>query len=405
MKTHTQVAIVGAGPAGLLLGRLLHLAGIENVILEQRSRKFLEDRIRAGLLEHATVEVLQQAGVDDRLRREGDLHEGFEVRFDGTRTRIPMSELPGGRTTVLYPQQEVVKDLLAARDITGDRIDFEVSDVRVMDLDSNQPGIGFRDTNDVEQELRCDFIAGCDGFHGVCRPSIPDGVLKSFPHDYPFAWLGVLADAAPNGRELIYAHHRNGFAMQSLRSPTISRLYLQVPPSDSVEHWSDERIWTELQTRLAIDGDWKISEGPVLYKNLNPMRSFVTEPLQYGNLFLAGDAAHIVPPTAAKGLNLAVSDITVLSDGLVTYYKQGDRSVLDAYSGVALRRIWRAQEFSRSMTSLLHYVPGEEFEARLQHARLAGLVSSEAALKAFCEVYGGLPFEGRNHHASIKSLV
>jgi p-hydroxybenzoate 3-monooxygenase len=402
MKTRTQVAIVGSGPAGLLLGRLLHLAGIENVILERRSRRFVEDRIRAGLLEHATVEVLRQAGVDGRLRREGDFHEGFEVRFGGTRTRVPMAELTGGRTTVLYPQQEVVKDLLAARDTTGDRIDFEVSDVRLENIGTDQPGIRFRDANGARHELRSDFIAGCDGFHGVCRPTIPDGVLKSFQQNYPFAWLGVLADAAPNGRELIYAHHRNGFAMQSLRSPTTSRLYIQVPPGDSVEHWPDERIWTELQTRLAVDGDWKVSEGPVLYKNINPMRSFVTEPLQYGNLFLAGDAAHIVPPTAAKGLNLAVSDITVLSDGLVTYYEHGDRSVLDAYSQVALRRIWRAQEFSRSMTSLMHHVPGEEFEARLQHARLAGLIGSAAALKAFCEVYVGLPFEGRIHHDAVK---
>jgi len=399
METRTQVGIIGAGPAGLLLGRLLHLAGIENVVLELRSREYVEHRIRAGLLEHSTVEVLGLAGVDERLRREGAFHEGFEIRFSGTRTRVPMADLTGGRMTVMYPQQEVVKDLLRARDETRDPIRFEVSGVHVADPTSARPVIRYR-AEGRERELRCDFIAGCDGFHGVCRPSIPARVLTTFQRDYPFGWLGVLADVPPSTYELIYAHHPDGFALHSMRSPTVSRLYLQAPPDDDMALWPDERIWAELQKRLATDDDWELAEGPILQKGITPMRSFVTEPMQHGNLFLAGDAAHIVPPTAAKGLNLAVSDITVLSDGLVTWYDHGDRSVLDAYSEIALRRIWRAQEFSRSMTSLLHHQPGEEFDARLQRARLEGLVTSEAAMKAICEIYVGLPFEGRIHHTA-----
>jgi p-hydroxybenzoate 3-monooxygenase len=399
MTTQTQVAIVGAGPAGLLLGRLLRLAGIDNVVLELRSRDYVESRIRAGLLEHSTLEVLEMAGVADRLHREGAFHEGFEVRFGGTRTRVPMAELTGGRMTIMYPQQEVVKDLLAARDATGDPLHFEVSDVCVEDLTSDRPAVRYRHAG-KPHELRCDFIAGCDGFHGVCRPTIPSGALRTFHREYPFGWLGVLADVPPSTTELVYAHHPNGFALHSLRSPTVSRFYLQVPPDDDIDGWSHERIWAELQLRFATADDWTLAEGPITHKGITPMRSFVVEPLQYGNLFLAGDAAHIVPPTAAKGLNLAVSDITVLSDGLVTYYEHHDRSVLDAYSEVALRRIWRAQELSRSMTSLLHHEPGEEFDARLQRARLESLVRSEAAMQALCEVYVGLPFEGRIHHTA-----
>jgi p-hydroxybenzoate 3-monooxygenase len=398
VKANTQVAIVGAGPAGLLLGRLLRLSGVDNVVLEARDRHYVEHRLRAGLLEQPTVDLLEAVGVGERLHREGKFHEGFELRFGGCRQRIDMRELTGRAITVLYPQTEVVKDLLTARDHTADPIYFEVSDVRPEDIDGEAPLVRYRDAGGVEHELRADFIAGCDGFHGVCRPAIPEGITRTFLRDYPFAWFGVLVDAPPICTELIYAHHPRGFSMHSMRSEKISRLYLQVPPDDTIEDWSDDRIWTELQTRMESERHGRLNEGPITQKSITPMRSFVAEPLQYGRLFLAGDAAHIVPPTAAKGLNLAAADVSALSDGLITYYKHGDRSVLDGYSETALRRIWRAQEFSRAMTELLHYVPGQEFDERLQRARLESLVSSRAALTTFCENYTGLPFAGRIHH-------
>jgi p-hydroxybenzoate 3-monooxygenase len=399
MVTRTQVGIVGAGPAGLLLGRVLGLAGIETVILELRDRAYVEGRIRAGMLEHPTVEVLGQVGLAGRLRREAFIHDGFEMRFGGRRHRIPMAELTGGRQTVMYGQQEVVKDLIAARDETGDPLYFEVSDVQLGDLHRDQPAIRYRHAEE-EHVLRCDLIAGCDGFHGVCRPSIPAHELRLYERDYPFGWLGILADVAPSTYELLYAHHPNGFALHSMRSTKVSRLYLQVDPHDDVQDWSDDRIWEELQTRFATDDDWTLAEGPITQKSITAMRSFVTEPMQHGNLFLAGDAAHIVPPTAAKGLNLAVSDVCALSDGIVTWYEQGDRSLLDSYSDIALRRVWRAQEFSRMMTSLLHREPGDELDARLQSAQLEYVVGSPAAMTSFCENYVGLPFEGRIHHAA-----
>ena len=398
MKDRTQVAIVGAGPAGLLLGRLLRLSGIDNVVLEARDRAYIEQRLRAGLLEQPTVDLLDAAGVGDRLHREGKFHEGFELRFGGRRQRVDMRELTGRAITVLYPQTEVVKDLLAARDRSGDPIEFDVSDVRPERIDGSEPLVRYRSAAGVECELRADFIAGCDGFHGVCRPAVPAGIARTYLRDYPFAWLGILAEAPPVADELIYAHHARGFSMHSMRSDKVSRLYLQIAPDDASENWTDERIWAELHERMDGDRHGRLNEGPIINKSITPMRSFVTEPLQHGSLFLAGDAAHIVPPTAAKGLNLAAADACALSDGLITFYRQGDRSVLDAYSSVALRRIWRAQEFSRSMTELLHHVPGQPFDARLQRARLEGLVASRAALTAFCENYTGLPFAGRIHH-------
>ncbi len=398
MKSDTQVAIIGAGPAGLLLGRLLRLSGIDNVILEARDRHYVENRLRAGLLEQPTVDLLDAAGIGERLHCEGKFHEGFELRFGGRSTRIDMRELTGRAITILYPQTEVVKDLLAARDKTGDPIAFEVSDVTPEDIEGDRPTVRYRDAAGVPHEIRADFIAGCDGFHGVCRPAIPASLAKTFLRDYPFAWFGILADAPPISGELIYAHHRRGFSMHSMRSDKVSRLYLQVAPDDTIENWDDEQIWTELQLRMGSEGSPRLNEGPILHKSITPMRSFVTEPLQHGRLFLAGDAAHIVPPTAAKGLNLAVADVSVLSDGLITFYKHGDRSVLDGYSHLALQRIWRAQEFSRAMTELLHHVPGQEFDERLQRARLEGLVASRAAMTTFCENYTGLPFAGRIHH-------
>jgi len=398
MISTTQVAIVGAGPAGLILGRLLTRAGIDNVILEARDRYYVEHRLRAGLLEQPTVDLLDAIGVGDRLNREGKFHEGFELRFEGYSQRIDMRSLTGQAITVLYPQTEVVKDLLAARDLTADPIHFEVSGVRLDEIRSDTPVVHYQDKAGDKHALKATFIAGCDGFHGVCRQAIPGDLVTTFIRDYPFAWLGILAKAAPIAKEIIYAYHRRGFAMQSMRSDQISRLYLQVPPSDTVENWRDEQIWAELQTRMGNDENSRLNEGPIIQRSITRMRSFVIEPLQYGQLFLAGDAAHIVPPTAAKGLNLAAADVTLLSDGIITYLKQGDRTMLDHYSDVALERIWSAQEFSRSMTELLHRFPGQHFDERLQLARLMSLVSSRAALTAFCENYAGLPFAGRIHH-------
>lgn len=305
-----------------------------------------------------------------------------------------MTELTGGKRTVLYPQQEVVKDLLAARDATGDPIMFNVGDAVLSNLLEENPTAEFHDEDGEPWTITADFIIGCDGFHGVSRKSIPPESLRTYQHDYPFGWLGILADVPPSTRELIYAHHPNGFAMHSRRSDTLSRLYLQVPADADANAHSDQELWEELQRRLGVDDGWVLREGPVLQKSVTPMRSFVVDPLQYGRLFLAGDAAHIVPPTAAKGLNLAAGDVSILSEALMSYYKENRTDLLDGYSERALRRIWRAQEFSRSMTALLHHLPDQHFDAQLQHARLVNLVSSEAAMTSHCELYAGLPFEG-----------
>jgi p-hydroxybenzoate 3-monooxygenase len=386
-RERTQVGIVGAGPAGLVLGRLLELAGIESVILEARSRDYVEQRIRAGVLEHDTAELLVEAGVGERLRAEGLVHEGIELRFGGAGHRIDFPSLTGGRHVVLYGQTEVVKDLIAARLATGAPLRFEATDVELRDV-AGEPSIRYVHDG-AERELRCDAIAGCDGFHGVSRAAIPD--LTTWQREYPFGWLGILADVPPSSRELIYAHSERGFALHSMRSPELSRLYVQCDPADTVENWSDARIWDELHRRLALDG-WSLREGPILDKGVTPMRSFVAEPMRHGRLFLAGDAAHIVPPTGAKGLNLAVADVRLLAEALTAHFQRGDDALLDAYSRDALRRVWRAEHFSWWMTTMLHRSPEPDpFGERLQLSQLEYVCRSEAAAASLAENYVGLP--------------
>ncbi|MDJ1157165.1 4-hydroxybenzoate 3-monooxygenase [Chelatococcus sp. SYSU_G07232] len=389
----TQVGIVGAGPAGLLLSHLLHLHGISSVILENRCRHYVEERIRAGVLEQGTVDLLNDTGLGERMRREGLVHHGIELSFSRRRHRIDLSELTGGKAITVYGQHEVVKDLIAARLAAGGEILFEVADVAVHDLETDRPRITFSQDG-KPQELVCDFIAGCDGFHGVCRPSIPEGVLTTYERVYPFGWLGILAHVAPSSEELIYAHHERGFALHSMRSHEITRLYVQCDPHDDIKNWPDERIWQELHLRLENDTNWKLAEGPVMQKGITPMRSFVVEPMQYGRLFLAGDAAHIVPPTGAKGMNLAVADVRLLSRALDAFYVRGNRELLAAYSATCLRRIWKAQRFSWWMTSMLHrFDHHSPFEQRVQLAELDYVTGSRAAATSLAENYVGLPFE------------
>jgi p-hydroxybenzoate 3-monooxygenase len=386
----TQVGIVGAGPAGLLLAHLLARQGIESVVLEARDREYVEARVRAGVLEQTTVDLLDEAGVADRLHREGLVHEGLELRFDGRGHRIDLSDLTGGRAITVYGQQEVVKDLIAARLDAGGELLFDVEDVTLQGLESERPSLRFSHAGS-EHELRCDVIAGCDGFHGVSREAIPEGTLSVYEREYPFAWLGILAEVTPSSEELIYCHHERGFALHSMRSPQVTRLYLQCAPDAEIDAWPDERIWAELQTRLATDDGWTLEEGPLLEKGITPMRSFVVEPLRYGRLFLAGDAAHIVPPTGAKGLNLAAADVRVLSEALDDWYARGDSRGLDAYSDTCLRRVWRVQHFSWWMTSMLHRFPGNDpFEAQLQRSQLRYVCSSRAAATTLAENYVGL---------------
>ena len=388
----TQVGIVGAGPAGLTLARLLERADIESVVLENRSRDYVAQRIRAGVLEQRTVELLTDACVADRLLDEGIVHHGIELQFDGERHRIPLSELADGRSIVIYGQTEVVKDLIAARLASGLPLLFEVDDVTVHELETERPRIRFRHDGE-RHELECDVIAGCDGYHGICRPSIPTGVLDSFSRDYPFGWLGILADVAPSSAELVYAHNESGFALLSLRSPTLSRLYLQCEPDENLAEWHDDRIWAELQLRLGVEG-WTLAEGPILEKGVTGMRSFVVEPMQYGRLFLAGDAAHIVPPTGAKGLNLAIADIRVLAEALVAWYETGSSALLELYSDTCLRRVWRAEHFSWWMTSMLHRLPGgDPFDLQLQLSQLRYVATSRVAAASLAENYVGLEFE------------
>jgi p-hydroxybenzoate 3-monooxygenase len=385
----TQVGIVGAGPAGLTLARLLELEGIETVVLENRSRDYVEHRIRAGVLEQRSADLLVDAGVGARLQREGIVHHGIELQFDGERHRIPLSELTGGRTIVIYGQTEVVKDLISARLESGLPLLFEVEGVSVHELDSGRPTIRFR-RDGAEVELACDVIAGCDGFHGVCRPSIPNGVLSSFSREYPFGWLGILAEVAPSSDELVYVHHERGFALLSLRSPQLSRLYLQCAPDENLDEWPDERIWGELQQRAGVEG-WTLAEGPILERGVTGMRSFVVEPMQYGRLLLAGDAGHIVPATGAKGLNLAIADVRLLAEALISWYRTGSEELLDAYSANCLRRVWRAEHFSWWMTSMLHRLPGgDPFDLKLQLSQLRYVVTSDVAASSLAENYVGL---------------
>jgi p-hydroxybenzoate 3-monooxygenase len=384
----TQVAIVGAGPAGLTLARLLGLAGVECIVLEDRSREYVEQRIRAGVLEQGTVDLLREAGVAERLDREGLVHGGIHLQFDGERHYVPLSELTDGRSIVIYGQTEVVKDLIAARVEEGAPLLFEVGAVAVHDLSTERPRITFTHEGS-SHELECDVIAGCDGYHGVCRPSIPDGVVRSYSREYPFGWLGILAEVAPSSDELVYAHHERGFALLSMRTPELSRLYLQCRPDEDADEWSDDRIWAELQARLGLE-DWALLEGPILEKGVTGMRSFVAEPMRYGRLFLAGDAAHIVPPTGAKGLNLAIADVRVLSEALVHWYRTGSAALLDAYSDECLRRVWRAEHFSSWMTGMLHRLDGDEFDLKLQLSQLRYVTSSTAAATSLAENYVGL---------------
>jgi p-hydroxybenzoate 3-monooxygenase len=388
-QERTQVGIVGAGPAGLTLARLLEREGIDTVVLEDRTREYVEHRIRAGVLEQRTADLLVDAGVGERLQREGIVHHGIELQFDGERHRIPLSELANGRSIVIYGQTEVVKDLIAARLDSGLPLLFEVDAVSVGDLESAQPQIRFRHDGG-QHELTCDFVAGCDGFHGACRPSIPDGLLSSFSREYPYGWLGILAEVAPSADELVYAHHANGFALLSLRSPQLSRLYLQCAADEDLAEWPDDRVWAELQTRLGVAG-WTLAEGPVLEKVVTGLRSFVVEPMQFGRLFLAGDAAHIVPPTGAKGLNLAIADVRLLAEALVSWYRTSSGELLAAYSANCLRRVWRAEHFSWWMTSMLHRPPGDDpFDLKLQLSQLRYVASSHAAASSLAENYVGL---------------
>jgi p-hydroxybenzoate 3-monooxygenase len=369
-----------------MLARLLECAGIESVVLESRSRDHVERRIRAGVLEQGTAELIEEAGVGERMAREGIVHSGIELQFDGERHRIPLSELAGGRSIVIYGQTEVVKDLIAARLAASLPLHFEVGDVSVHDFDGSSPFVRF--THDGEpQELSCDVIAGCDGFHGVCRPAIAP-VLRTFERDYPFGWLGILAAVAPSSDELVYAHHERGFALLSLRSPELSRLYLQCRPDENVDEWPDERIWEELQRRVALPG-WELAEGQVLEKGVTGMRSFVAEPMQHGHLFLAGDAAHIVPPTGAKGLNLAIADVAVLAAGLIDRYRTGSGDRLAAYSATCLQRVWRAEHFAWWMTMMLHRQGEDPFDLQLQLAQLRYVVASKAAATTLAENYVG----------------
>jgi p-hydroxybenzoate 3-monooxygenase len=388
--TRTQVGIIGAGPAGLTLARLLQLRGIDCVILEQRSRRYVEERVRAGVLEQGTTDLLDELGVGDRLRREGMRHEGVYLSFNGERHRIDFAELTGKAITV-YAQHEVVKDLIASRLETGGEIVFEAEDVTLHGIDTDSPSLEYRVGGEARR-LGCDFIAGCDGYHGPSRPAIPDGVLRTYEHSYPVAWLGILAEAPPSLDELVYTYHDRGFALYSMRTPGITRLYLQCAPDEDLAEWPDERIWDELLTRLRADDGWEPNVGPIFQKGITGMRSFVVEPMQFGRLFLAGDAAHIVPPTGAKGLNLAVADVMVLADGLEQHYRHGRGELLARYSETALRRVWKAQRFSWWMTTLLHrFDSTDHFEHRRQLAELDYLTGSRAAMTSLAENYVGLP--------------
>jgi p-hydroxybenzoate 3-monooxygenase len=387
----TQVAIIGGGPAGLLLSQLLHGQGIACVVLERRARDYVEGRIRAGLLEQQCVDLLVEAGAGERLQREGLVHEGLGIAWEGGTQRIDLAALAGKRVTV-YGQTEIQRDLGLVRDRSGAELRYEVTELSLSGLDGRQPRVGFMHQG-TRHELACDFIAGCDGFHGVARSSIPNTVLRQYERHYACAWLGVLAEVPPLSAELLYVNHARGFALCSMRSRTRSRYYLQCPPDDRVEQWPEERFWEELRARLPAAHAERLVTGPAIDKSIVPLRSFVAEPMQHGALFLAGDAAHIVPPTGAKGLNLAAADVRVLHRGIVEYYRGGSRTLLDEYSARALARVWKATRFSWWFTTLLHRLDEEPFSRRLQHAELEYLAGSQAAARALAENYAGLDLD------------
>ena len=390
----TQVGIVGAGPAGLMLSHLLHLRGVESVVAESRSRESIEATIRAGILEQSTVDLMVGAGVGDRLKREGVVHRGTVLRFNGRDHRIDFEGLTGGRVATLYPQHEVLKDLIKARLDAGGDIRFEAKDTAVEDVEGPRPRLRFTDRDGRAQTLECDFVAGCDGSYGVSRPAIPQEKRKDYLRIYPFGWFGILCEAPPSSEELVYARHERGFALVSSRTPEVQRLYFQCDPNDKTENWSDDRIWEELQARVSGEDGFRLKEGRIFQKNIVPMRSFVCEPMQHGRLFLAGDAAHAVPPTGAKGLNLAMADIHVLDRALGRFYADGSADLLDAYSDTALRRVWRAQHFSWWMTSMLHRFDGaSEFDEKRQLAELDLVTSTVPAATSLAQNYVGLPLE------------
>jgi p-hydroxybenzoate 3-monooxygenase len=387
----TQVAIVGAGPAGLLLSHLLHLKGIESIVLESRTRAEIESTIRAGVLEQGTMDLLNEAGVGARMVKEGALHRGIELAFGGERYRIDLSELTGRAITV-YAQHEVIKDLVAARLAARGQIVFSVSDVSIREVDTEAPSVHFTEAG-AECMISADFIIGADGFHGIARPHIPANIRRDYQRIYPFGWFGILVESAPSSDELIYAQHERGFALVSTRSSSVQRLYFQCDPKDDVNNWSDDRIWAELHARVESNDGWKLKEGKIFQKNIIGMRSFVSTPMQHGRLFLAGDSAHIVPPTGAKGMNLAVADVRLLSLALDGFYRTGRRDLLAAYTPTALKRVWRAQHFSWWMTSLFHrFEDATPFQVELQRAELEYVVRSRAAATALAENYVGLPF-------------
>ena len=392
-RFQTQVGIVGAGPAGLALSHLLHLNGIHSIVLEAKSRRHCEERIRAGVLEQGSVDLLRRADVAERLDRESMRHEGIEIGLNGRRHRIPLSELTRGKAVTVYGQHEVVKDLIARRLADGGDIRFECGKVSPRRVEGPDPYIVCSRADETD-EIRCEFVAGCDGFYGVCRPAIPNGLLTIYERAYPFAWLGILAEASPTRDELLYMHHERGFALYSMRSPSITRLYLQCKPDEDIELWSDDRIWDEFVTRLDCSDGWRPLKGKILQKGVTAMRSFVAEPMQYERLFLAGDAAHIVPPTGAKGMNLALADVCVLAEAMRAFFKENSRVKLDAYSDTCLRRVWQAQRFSWWMTSLLHpFDDASPFDRKRQIAELEYVTSSRAAAASLAENYVGLPME------------
>lgn len=412
IKTRTQVGIVGAGPAGLLLSHILHLNGIESIVLERQGRDDVEAIIKAGVLEQGTVDLMNEIGAGERMMKEGLRHEGIVLRFDGRDERIDLADLTGGKAVKIYAQHDVIKDLIKVRLATGGDIRFNANDVSVHELEDAQPKIHYREADGTMHEISCDFIAGCDGTQGISRPSVPAGKLEVSERLYPFGWFGILCKAPPSSDELIYSMHERGFVLVSTRSPDVQRMYFQCSPTEKVADWSDDRIWAEFRARLRTRDGWEPKEGKIFSKTVIGMRSMVVEPMRYGKLFLAGDSAHVVPPTGAKGLNLAASDAQILARALTSFYQQRNSDLLDQYSDVALRRIWKATRFSWWMTSMMHSFPGADaFQHKLQVAELDYVTRSRAAATALAENYVGLPIEWpasgakRSQPAAVKPVL